>query len=93
MQANSSPIKEYQRNTVLPIKLTACVKHLARKNSSIVDQYKAKVQSIKDTQHDQGITLHWNSQILVQTEEHISVHWHQPYIKWNNEGVLAHLHP
>ena len=68
VQANSSLIKECQRNTTLPIKLTSNIKHVAKKNGSKVDEYRVKVQSIKDTQHDQVITLHQNSQTLAQTE-------------------------
>ena len=72
-QANSSLIKNCQRNINLPLDLTASIKHTAKRNASKLDAYKAKVKSITDNQHSQGITLHHNSQTLAQTEEHIRI--------------------
>ena len=89
-QANSSLIKECQRNINLPIDLTASIKHAAKRNASKLDAYKAKVQSITDNQHSQGITLHHNSQTLAQTEEHIRMFTssnHVTFPQWRKDSV------
>ena len=53
--ANTSLIKECQRNVNLPLELTASIKQEAKKNASKNEAYKDKVRSIKDTQLSLGI--------------------------------------
>ena len=57
------------------------------------EAYKAKVQSIMDNQHNQGITLHQNSQTRAQTEEHTRIftgsnHVSFPHWRKNSFAVL-----
>ena len=92
VQANSSLIKECQRNTNLPLKLTASIKHAAKRNASQIDAYKAKVQSITDNQHNQVMNLQQNSQTLAQTEEHIKIFTgsnHVTFPQWRKNSLAV----